>query len=77
MWSSTCQQKEEKAMPTYTQGTVTPAGERKICDAGYSNKQKEEKAMPTYTHGTVTPANVVGKRTSTGSKQWVQGPGLP
>lgn len=25
MWSSTCQQKEEKAMPTYTQGTVTPA----------------------------------------------------
>jgi hypothetical protein len=25
MWSSTCQQKEEKHMPTYTQGTVTPA----------------------------------------------------
>ena len=28
MWSSTCQQKELKAMPTYTHGTVTPAAQR-------------------------------------------------
>lgn len=59
MWSSTCQQKEEKAMPTYTQGTVTPAMNRigrEVKVRRSWNQQSEEEAAPAYPQGIPTPA---------------------